>query len=245
MVRPRRRRTARPARLGTSQPGPPRRLHVARTRWPYRRSSYPNAPSAPTTTAPGPTPPPAGSPPAPGKPAPTDPPPGDGAEVVLAVEGTYKRTLAIVGCGLDGTVFHCWTAEAAHDDEVRRSSPTAPHRWNVVEVSHPRRIRTHLFGQLARDGMPLRPWDQTADVEASSANEFHRAIVEGRLPHDHDPLVAEHMEALAIRTAVDGSLRLTRPDDGTPCDAGLAARAAWWRAGQLADEVPTEPLAIY
>jgi phage terminase large subunit-like protein len=173
------------------------------------------------------------------------PPPVDGTEIVLAVEGTYKRTLAIVGCGLDGTVFHCWTAEAAKDDEVQRILGLCADRWKVVEVSHPKRIRTQLFAQLARDGLPLRPWDGTADVEAASANELHRAIVEGRLPHDHDPLVADHMETLAIRTAVDGSLRLARPDDGAPCDAALAARAAWWRAGQLAEAVPSEPLAIY
>ncbi|HKE76655.1 MAG TPA: hypothetical protein VKB57_23760 [Acidimicrobiales bacterium] len=172
-------------------------------------------------------------------------PPPDGAEVVIAVEGTYKRTLAVVGAGLDGSVFFCWAAEAAKDDEVAKVIAACCERWDVLEVSHPKRIRTHLFNELDRQGLPLQHWDARPDVEAASANELYRAIVEGRLSHNHEPLLAQHMDALAVRTAVDGSLRLVRPDDGAYCDAALAARAAWWRAAQLADEQPTEPIRIY
>ncbi|HEY7037182.1 MAG TPA: hypothetical protein VH482_38025 [Thermomicrobiales bacterium] len=172
-------------------------------------------------------------------------PPPDGTEVVIAVEGTYQRTLAVVGCGLDGSVFHCWSAQAARDDELKRVLDACADRWEVVEVTHPKRIRTGLFADLRRDGMPLRPWDTGADVEAASANEFHRAIVDGRLTHDHSPLIADHVDRMAVRTMVDGSIRLARPETGEPCDAGLAARAAWYRAGQLAANASDEPLAIY
>lgn len=171
--------------------------------------------------------------------------PPDGAEVVLAVEGTYRRTLAVVGADMDGTVFHCWAAEAATDDEVEEVLTLAAERWDVLEVTHPKRIRTNLFRRLSQGGMPLRPWDATADVEAASANELHRAIVDGRLAHDHSELVADHVGRLAVRTAVDGSLRLVRPDEGDAVDAALAMRAAWWRAGQLAEEATAEPIRIF
>lgn len=166
---------------------------------------------------------------------PVAPPPPDGAEVVIAVEGTYKRTLAVVGSTLAGEVFHCWASDTATDEQVERVLSQCAERWDVLEVTHPKRIRTHLFAELARQSLPLRPWDGTADVEAASANELYRAAIDGRLVHDHHPLLAEHVDALAVRTNVDGSIRLVRGDDGKNADAALAARAAWWRALQLAD----------
>ena len=175
----------------------------------------------------------------------TDAPP-DGAEVVLGVWGTYRRTLAVVGCGLDGAVFHVWAAEAATDDELRRVLDDAASRWSVLEVVHARRIRASLFGELERDGrLPLAPWPADAETEASSANELYRAIVDGRVPHDHEPLLAQHVAALQVRHAVDGSLRLLQPENGTPADAALALRAAWWRASILAEESPAEAIRIY
>lgn len=166
---------------------------------------------------------------------PVAPSPPDGAEVVIAVEGTYKRTLAVVGSTLDGELFHCWAADIATDEQLEAVLAAAVERWDVVEVTHPRRIRTRLFAELARTGMPLRQWDSGADNESASANELYRAVIDGRLAHDHHPLLVEHVDALGARVAVDGSIRLTRPDDGRPCDAALALRAAWWRATQLAD----------
>ena len=98
--------------------------------------------------------------------------------------------------------------------------------------------------------MPCEAWDGSPDNEAASANEFYRAIVGqevgNRLAHDHHPLLEEHTASLRVRFGVDGSLRLARPDDGAFVDAAVAARNAWWRAWQLAEEGrPGEPLRIY
>ena len=176
---------------------------------------------------------------------PAMPPPPDGVEVVVAVEGTYRRTLAVVGATLDGSIFHLWSAEQASDSELRAVIEQACARWEVVRVVHPRRIRPGLFADLARDDLPLEPWRGDPDTEATSANELFRAILDGRVAHDHDELVAAHMENLAIRTAVDGSLRLVRPDSGAPVDAALAARAAWHTALELAESLPVGPIRIY
>jgi len=171
--------------------------------------------------------------------------PADGSEIVVAVEGTYQRTVALVGAALDGAVFHIWAAERATDDELRTVLEQTLARWAVVEVVHNRRIRQQLFRDLAGDGIPVAAWSQSVDVDSGSANEFYRAIVEERVPHDHDDLVAAHIGNLRIRTLADGSLRLIRPDNSDHCDAALAARNAWWRAGEIADQIPTEPLRIY
>lgn len=167
-------------------------------------------------------------------------PPAPGTEVVLAVEGTYRRTVAVCGAALDGTVFFGWAADAPSDAELRAVLETACEKWKVVELVYPRRVRSNLFTGLARDGWPVVPWSASADVEATSANEFYRAIVDRRVVHDHDELVAVHFANLAVRWAVDGSLRLCRPDNGAPVDGALATRAAWWRASQLAANPPPD-----
>jgi phage terminase large subunit-like protein len=171
--------------------------------------------------------------------------PPDGAPVVLAVEGTYQRQVAICGAGLDGSVFYGWGADRATDDELAAALVEGCERWDVLEVVHNRRIRSRLFHRLRADGMPLEPWPAGVDVEASSANELYRAVVESRVAHDHDDVLAQHVGALRARYLADGSLRLVRPADGAAVDAALAMRAAFWRAMELAEDAPREPLRIY
>ena len=173
------------------------------------------------------------------------PPPPDGSEIVLAVDGTYRRTSAVVGATLSGEVFFGYAAEAATDEELAAVIANAVERYEVVEVTHPRRIRPGLFASLREQGLVVEPWDSGPDVEATSANELYRAIVEGRIAHDHDPLVTAHMAAVRVRWSIDGSIRLARPEDGGSADAAFAVRAAWWRAGQLAGEVDVGVPVIY
>jgi phage terminase large subunit-like protein len=147
--------------------------------------------------------------------------------------------------GMDGTLAFGWAKDAALDAEIRDVITAAAEQWQVVEVSHPKRIRGALFAELAEQGIACRPWDSTADNEAHSANEFYRAILEGRIVHDHDAMVSGQMGRLRVRWGVDGSLRLARPDDGAFVDAAFAARAAWWRAGQLAEALPADTPTVY
>lgn len=166
---------------------------------------------------------------------PNVPPPPEGTEIVVAVDGTYRRTSAVMLATLSGELAFGWVAEAATDDELRRVIEDAARRYRVVEVSHPRRVRPSLFADLAEAGLTVTPWNGTPDVEATSANEFYRAIVEGTVAHDHDGLVAAHMAGVRVKLAPDGSIRLARPETGF-VDAAFAARAAWWRARALAGE---------
>lgn len=170
---------------------------------------------------------------------PEAPPPPAGTEVVLAVEGTFRRTMSVVGATFDGALFHGWSAEAALDKDVRGVIERAAAHWDVRAVVHSKRIRPALFRDLREDGIPCEPWDASPDNEATSATEFYRAIVGQesgvRLAHDHDETIAAHMGSIRARYGVDGSLRLVRPDDGRFADAAIAARNAWWVAAALAD----------
>jgi len=175
-------------------------------------------------------------------------PPPDGDDVVIAVEGTFRRQLAITGATLDGAVFLCWAAEAALDADIRAVIDQATERWNVRAIVHNPRIRTRLFRELDDAGLPVRPWERGPENEATSATEFYRAITGQesgvRLAHDHDPVLAGHMAAVRARYGVDGTLRLVKPEDGRFADAAIAARNAWWVAAELADE-PTAAPVIY
>jgi hypothetical protein len=110
----------------------------------------------------------------------------------------------------------------------------AVERWRVVEVVVAPRFRPNLVARLGDEGLAVTVWANRVDLEVTSATEWRRAIVEGRVAHDHHPLLGEHVGATVARSTVDGSLRLVPPDDGSPVDAARAARMAWWRAVELA-----------
>jgi phage terminase large subunit-like protein len=162
-------------------------------------------------------------------------PPPEGSEIVVAMDGTYRRTSAVVLSTLSGEIAFGYAADAATDEELERVILDAASRYRVVEVSYPRRLRPNLFARLQDAGVTVRPWDGTPDLEAIATTEFYRAIVEGRVAHDHDQMISEAMGAVRVRLGTDGSIRLARPDRGT-VDAALAARAAWWRARDLAGD---------
>jgi hypothetical protein len=91
--------------------------------------------------------------------------------------------------------------------------------------------------------VPVTVWPNRVDIEVDSATEWRRAIVEGRAPHDHHPLLAEHVGATVARATSDGSLRLVGRDETRPSDAARAARMAWWRARDVG--VRMEAPAVY
>jgi phage terminase large subunit-like protein len=170
--------------------------------------------------------------------------PPDGTDVVLAVEGTYRRTTAVVGATLEGAVFYGWAAEVASDAELRAVLDNAGERYNVKEIVVAPRIRPHLFQQLAQDGAEIYRW--TNKDETAAAEELFRAVLEGRIAHDHHPLLEAQINALVARRIGDGSIRLQRPSDiNVWVDAAMALRLAWWRAAVIATQPIIEAPSVY
>lgn len=163
-----------------------------------------------------------------------DPPP-DGADVMLALAGTWTSSIAVVGATLDGAVFLAWSAETATDDELETVLADAWTRWLVRGLVVAPRTRATLVRRLTDGGLPVEVWPARSDLEVASSTDFRRAIVEQRIPHDHHPLLAEHIAALVGTAGADGALRLAPPADGREVDAGRAARMAWWRAVEAAE----------
>ncbi len=153
-----------------------------------------------------------------------------GTDVVLALDGTYQRSMALVASTLDGGIFLVWAAEQASDEEVTDVLQRAFSQWNVVELAHFARIRPGIVDVAREAGVATYPWLGKVAEEVTSANEMYRAVVEQRLAHDHHPVIASQMASIELQLVPDG-IRLRRPVGGKQLiDAAMAARMAWWRA---------------
>jgi hypothetical protein len=170
-------------------------------------------------------------------------PPPDGARVVLAAWGNYRRQVALVGCTMDGALFFGWQAEKPTDDEFEQAIRLAAEQWDIVELVHKPHIRLGLMEKLA-DEFPVEPWpaDVASDVESTAA--LYQAIAEHTIAHDHDPGLAEQVSRLTAKVDRHGNPRLVESSD-PDVSLALAARAAWWRAGVLAESELADELVIY
>ena len=165
--------------------------------------------------------------------------PPEGADVVLAVAGTWRAgTLTVIGASLDGGLFVAWAAERATDAQVYDALAAAQQRWRVVDLVFAPRIRPGLVAQLQAE-RDVTVWPMGSGIEVESSTGWRQAIIEGRVAHDHHPLLADHVAATVARATPDGALRLVPADDTRPADAARAARMAWWStANQPALEAP-------
>lgn len=168
--------------------------------------------------------------------------PRDGARVVLAVWGNYRRQIAVVGCTLDGSIFFGWQADKPTDQELEHVLRTACEQWDVIEITHKQHIRINLMANLFEDSLPIEAWpsDRATDVDSTAA--LYQAIAEHEVAHDHHQELSEQIARLTAQIDRQGNPRLVEAEDDV--SAALAARAAWWRARALATE-DTEELMIF
>ena len=172
-----------------------------------------------------------------------DPPP-DGAPIVLALWGNYRRQVALVGASMDGALFFGWQAEKPSDEDVAQAIRAAADQWELVEMCHKPHIRLSLMARLDDEGLPVVCWplDRATDVDSTAA--FYQAIADSEVAHDHDDFMAEQVSRLTAKIDRQGNPRLVESSD-PDVSAALAARAAWWRARYLAENMPSEELVIY
>jgi phage terminase large subunit-like protein len=169
-------------------------------------------------------------------------PPRDGAHVVLAVWGNYRRQISVVGCALDGSVFFGWAGEKPTDGQLETVIRRACEQWEVEEIVHKQHIRINLMEKLLDDGLPVEPWPADHATEKDSTSALYLALTQGEIAHDHSELIAEQMSRLTAQVDRQGNPRLVESEDDV--SAALAVRAAWWRARALA-EADMEELVIY
>lgn len=158
--------------------------------------------------------------------------PVDGTEVVLGLAGRWTSpSVAIVAATLDSGLFLAWELARATDDDLVEVLAAAAQRWRVLELVVAPRQRTNLVARLRESvNFDVIEWPNSTEIEVNSSTEWRRAIVEGRVAHDHHPVLADQVAATVVQATSDGGMRLVGPDDGRAVDAARAARMAWWRA---------------
>jgi len=165
--------------------------------------------------------------------------PNEGERIVLAVDGTYKRSTAIVGADLEtGAVFLVWAGEAADDSEVEAVLSDACARWAVSELVYYPTIRPQLIAQLERKSYPIVEWKLGRDEETKATGALWQAVAEGTLIHDGSELLAEHFANVAYRDTPGGVVLRRIHREGAWIDAAMSARMAWWRAQDLNQLTP-------
>ena len=159
------------------------------------------------------------------------PPPEAGAAIVIGLDGTYKRSTAVVGADVaTGAVFLLWAGELADDSEVVEVMQRAADTYHVVEVAYYPTIRPTLTAELDRRGFPMHEWRTTPIEEATVTNGLWQAIAEGTFTHDGSELLREHFANVGHRDGPKGTVLRRVHAEGKWIDAAMAARMAWGRA---------------
>jgi phage terminase large subunit-like protein len=172
------------------------------------------------------------------------PPPMDGTRVVLALDGSYRRQAALVGCTLDGGVFFGWAADHPSDDEIADAIRAAGEQWELLELVHNPHLRLGLMARLAEEGLPVAPWPHDVATDVDSTAAFYQAIAERTVAHDHDQELGAQVQQLTGKVDRHGNPRLVRTSD-PDVTLAFAARMAWWRALKLAETDPSDDPVIW
>jgi phage terminase large subunit-like protein len=174
----------------------------------------------------------------------------DGAEVVVALDGSFSRdcTALVVATVSDRPHVHLyrlWEAPEGTRDwrvpvvQVEDAIRAACIRWRVLEVAaDPYRWQRSLE-VLDGDGIPVHEFFQNAARMGPATARMHQPVVDGELTHDSDPALARHMANAILKVDSRGA-RLAKEykDSKRRIDAAVAATMAVHRAAELADTTP-------
>ena len=176
--------------------------------------------------------------------------PPEGADVYVGVDAALTRdTSAVAFAWSDGDRVHVRT-------RVWSARPDAPHdvlhdgridndeieEWILLELCERFRVREVVYDpryfetqaqHLAAAGLtvaPMEPWQTPA---RESLNTFYRLVDEGKLGHDGDRVLHQHLRATVARKTdrgwkidkADKTSRKPRPIDAVPAAAMAVARA--------------------
>jgi phage terminase large subunit-like protein len=174
----------------------------------------------------------------------------DGAEVVIALDGSFSRdcTALVVATVEDRphvALYQLWEApEGARDwrvpvVQVEDAIRSACLRWRVLEVAaDPYRWQRSLE-VLDGDGIPVHEFFQNAARMGPATARAYQLIVDGELTHDGDPRLARHVANAILKVDSRGArLAKEHKDSKRRIDAAVSAVMAVHRAAELADTAP-------
>jgi phage terminase large subunit-like protein len=182
-------------------------------------------------------------------------PPGSGVPVVLGVDGSFSGdTTAIIGCTIEETprlwLVGAWEKKptdrddwrvdiAAVEAEILRSCGDL----DVVEVAFDPFRWQRSMDALSALGVPIVEYPSSSPSRmVTSTAKFYDAVVSGNLSHDHDPLLARHVDNCVVKVDRLGP-RIVKEHRGSPrkIDAAVAAVIAFDRATFRREQEPEAP----
>jgi len=156
----------------------------------------------------------------------------DGTEVVIAFVAARQRdTVAIVGATVDSPhVFpiRIWEeTERVDPSDVADEIRAVWARYDVREFLCSETDWSWVLLQLSDEGLPVTKVPRSAQRLSLAWQTFYDAIVERRVTHDPDPVLARHAANLSLISGPSG----LRPDldvaEGSPIAASLGAMLAY------------------
>ena len=146
-----------------------------------------------------------------------------------------------MGCTLDGYLFPVAIWQAPEGDErwrvprheVSSIVASAFDRWDVIELAaDPWGWRSELEEWAKAHGSRVVEWNTAyARRMAPATDRFYAAVVDERLTHDGDAVLAEHVgNCVAKSTALGDLVAKDRRGSSRKIDAAVAAIVAYDRA---------------
>lgn len=134
----------------------------------------------------------------------SDNPIPDGAEVVIALDGSLKDDSTALVVGTVDKVPHfdklaVWSKPTADDDwrvpvlEVEQTIREACKRWKVREVAFDPYLWTRSAQILAAEGLPMVEFRQSPQRQTAATNDLHSAAVNGQFTHSGDEALRRHV----------------------------------------------------
>lgn len=167
----------------------------------------------------------------------------DGADVVLALDGSHSRDstallAATVSQEPHADVVDLWTPQGGEDRvpvfEVEQAVRDAAKRWNVVEIIADPFRWTRTLQQLESEGLPVMEFPHSPSRLTAATTDLYTAATNGRLSHSGDSRLAAHVagavieeDARGIRLAKASRRRNARRIDLAACLVMAHSRATW------------------
>jgi phage terminase large subunit-like protein len=169
----------------------------------------------------------------------------DGAEVVLAFDGSFNgdTTVLVVATVADRPAIdlvEMWTGAGNQVPivDVEQAIRQACRRWRVLEIAADPFRWARSLQLLDGEGLPILEYPQSPGRMTPATARFYEAVVNGQLTHSGDTRLARHVGNAVLREDARGArLAKERKDSPRRIDAAVAAVMAHDRAAALAGAV--------
>ena len=179
----------------------------------------------------------------------------DGAEVVLALDGSWGGTnadstalvLATIGAEPHVDLYRVWENDSTPEWrvpilDVEAAVREACKRWRVKEIAADPFRWGRTLAVLAGEGHKVSEWPFSPPRVTRATTDLHSALVGGKLTHTGDPTLTRHVLSTQVHEDGKGALRIgkvSRRRGAAKIDACSALLIAHSRSTWLASK-PTK-----